>query len=101
MTGKNNTKDNFFNISFRSRQTRKQYFDLPRKDKGRIKYQVNKELNGFKKGDIVLVKNKYIKQINSIYSNRLLAFKRIKGEPSSVSPKSCKILLKNKSIIWS
>ena len=95
----NYNKDNFFNINFRLRQTRRQYYDLPRKSKGRVKYQVNRELNGFKKGDIVLVRGKYIKQINSIYSNNLLAFKRIKGEPSTSLPKNCKLLLANKSII--
>src|SRR2546430_17151229 len=67
---------NNYRIGFRSRQTRKQYHSLPQKGKGRVRYQVNDELAGFHKGDIVLVKNRYIKQINSIYSDGRLAFKR-------------------------
>ena len=42
-------KDNFYNIDLRARQTRRQYFDNPKKEKGKIRYQVNKCLNGFKK----------------------------------------------------
>jgi len=93
-------KDNFYNINFRAKQTRRQYHDMPKKGTGRVKYQVNQTLDGFKKGDIVLVKG-FLKQINSIYSNRLLAFKRIKGEPSSAMSKQCKIVESQPTIVFS
>ena len=41
---------NVYRIRFRPRQTRRQYHDLPRKGQGRVRYQVNKELAGFRKG---------------------------------------------------
>ena len=85
-------RNNYYHINFRARQTRRCYYDMPRKRKGRVLYQVNNESDGFRKGDIVLVKGKYRKQINSIYSNGYLAFKRVKGEPSSARPKDCKLL---------
>src|SRR5207248_24093 len=50
---------NLYTISFRPRQTRKQYHSLPQKGKGRVRYQVYEALEGFKKGDIVLVKGKW------------------------------------------
>lgn len=96
----NYDKSYFFNITFRPRQTRKCYFDLPRKNAGRVKYKVNESLDGFKKGDIVMTKNKWVKQINSIYSSGHIAFKRVKGEPSSASTKNCKLLLKQKTIVF-
>lgn len=96
----NYDKSHFFNVTFRPRQTRKCYFDLPRRSIGRVKYKVNESLNGFKKGDIVMIKNKWVKQINSIYSSGYLAFKRIKGEPSSALTKDCKLLLKQKTIVF-
>ncbi|MBC8229235.1 HNH endonuclease, partial [bacterium] len=65
-------RDNFYRIKFRPRQTRRRYHDLPRKGVGRLLYQVNAELAGFRKGDIVSVKGKWVKQINSIYSNGYL-----------------------------
>src|SRR6266436_2033045 len=68
-------REHFYTVSFRPRRTRRQYHDLPRKGRGRVKYQVNDELEGFRKGDVVRIKGKYIKQINSIYSNGYLAFK--------------------------
>jgi len=74
---------NIYRIRFRPRQKRKQYHSQPQKGKGRIKYQVNEELQGFRKGDLVLVKGKSVKQINSIYSNSYLAFPRVKGGPFS------------------
>ena len=46
-------------------------------------YQVSAELGGFRKGDLVRVKDKWVKQVNSIYSVGSLAFVRVKGEPSS------------------
>ncbi|MCP4113149.1 MAG: hypothetical protein GY749_47740 [Desulfobacteraceae bacterium] len=50
---------------------------------------MNEQSGGFGKGDIVRVKEKWTKQINSIYSNGQLAFKRIRGEPSACTPKKC------------
>src|SRR5947207_475788 len=84
-------RERFYRISFRPRRTHKQYYDLPRKGQGRVKYQVNEMLAGFRKGDIVRVKGKYIKQINAIYSDGRLAFKRVKGEPPSAFPKDCQL----------
>lgn len=94
------TRDNFYSIRFRPRQTRRQYHDLPRKEKGRVPYQVNFELEGFRKGDVIRVKDKWIKQINSIYSNGRLAFARVKGEPSSALPRDCQLLKRGQTIIW-
>lgn len=93
-------RDNYYNVGFRAEQTRRQYHDLPRKGKGRVKYQVNDSLGGFKKGDIVLVKG-FEKQITSIWSTGNLAFKRVKGEPSTCIPSNCKLLEKQKTIIFS
>jgi len=94
-----NHRERFYRISFRPRRTRRQYYDLPRKGQGRVKYQVNEELAGFRKGDIVQVKGKYVKQINSIYSNGRLAFKRVKGEPPSALPKDCQRLERAQTIL--
>jgi hypothetical protein len=91
---------NRYQIGFRARQTRKQYHSLPQKGKGRVRYQVNDELAGFHKGDIVLVKNRYVKQINSIYSDGRLAFKRVKGEPANAKPRDCRLLEREQTIIW-
>ena len=93
-------ENNVYQISFRPRQTRKQYHSLPQKGKGRVRYQVNDELAGFHKGDIVLVKNRYIKQINAIYSEGRLAFKRVKGEPPSALPRDCRLLERGRTIVW-
>jgi hypothetical protein len=93
-------RERFYSISFRPRRTRRQYYDLPRKGQGRVKYQVNEELAGFRKGDIVRIKGKYVKQINSIYSNGRLAFKRVKGEPFSALPKDCQRLSRGQTILW-
>jgi len=65
-----------------------------------VKYQVNEVLAGFRKGDIVRVKGRYIKQIKSICSTGRLAFKRIKGEPSAASPKDCQLLERGRTILW-
>jgi len=105
------SRENFYLIKFRQRQTRRQYHDLPRKGKGRVRYQVNMELSGFRKGDIVRVKGKWIKQINSIYSNGYLAFarneverrsgfSRVEGEPGSAKPKDCQLLQRGQTVIW-
>ena len=93
-------RDNFYSIRFRLGQTRRQYHDLPRKGKGRVLYQVNSELEGFRKGDVVRVKGKWVKQINSIYSNGRLAFARVKGEPGSALPGDCQLLRRGQTIIW-
>jgi hypothetical protein len=91
---------NIYRIGFRPRQTRRQYHDLPRKGQGRVKYQLNEELAGFRKGDVVRVKEHYTKQINSIYSNGYLAFKRVKGEPFQARPRDCQLLERGHTIIW-
>jgi hypothetical protein len=93
-------ESNIYRIGFRPRQTRKQYHSLPQKGKGRVRYQVNAELEGFQKGDIVLVKGRYVKQINAIYSEGRLAFKRVKGEPPSALPKDCRLLERERTILW-
>jgi hypothetical protein len=61
---------------------------------------VNEELEGFHKGDIVRVKGKFTKQINSIYSNGYLAFPRVKGEPSQARPQDCQLLERERAIRW-
>lgn len=90
----------FFQISFRPRQTRRQYLDLPQKGKGRVRYQVNQEVEGFRKGDLVRVKGLYVKQINSIYSNGYLAFPRVKGEPNVARPKDCQLVERGHTLLW-
>lgn len=91
---------NLFNIGFLPEQTRKQYYSCSQKGKGRVKYQVNEELGGFRKGDIVLVKEKWKKRIKSIYSNGYLAFPRVKEEPFQAAPKYCKLLEKAKTVMF-
>lgn len=93
-------RERFYTISFRPRRTRRHYRYLPQKGLGRVKYQVNEELSGFRKGDLVRVKGKFVKQINSIYSEGRLAFKRVKGEPSSALPKDCQLLERRCTILW-
>jgi len=96
---------NTYRIAFRPRQTRKQFHDLPRKGVGRVRYQVNAELQGFRKGDIVRVKGRWVKQVNSIYSPTAttqgrLAFARVKGEPPSALPKDCVLLERGRTVRW-
>jgi len=93
-------RDNFYPINFRPVQTRRRYHDLPASGRGRVKYQINESSGGFKKGDIVLVKDRYVKQVNSIYSTGALAFKRVKGEPSNSMPKNCRLLERQSSIVF-
>ncbi len=93
-------RERFYLVSFRPRRTRRQYHDLPRKGQGRVKYQVNDELGGFRKGDMVRVRGEYLKQVNSIYSNGYLAFKRVKGEPNQARPKDCQLLERARTILW-
>jgi hypothetical protein len=91
---------NVYQIGFRPRQTRRQYHDLPRKGQGRVRYQVNEELAGFRKGDIVRVKRHWVKQVNSIYSNGYLAFQRVKGEPFQARPRDCQLLERGCTVVW-
>jgi hypothetical protein len=101
--GNDYSDNNKYQVTFRPRQTRKRYFSLPKKGKGRIKYQVNVELGGFRKGDLVQVthkKGKFIKRINSIYSNGHLSFVRVKGEPSTAPIKNCILLEKAKTCFF-
>ncbi len=91
---------NTYQISFRPRQTRRRFHDLPRKGQGRVRYQVNEELAGFRKGDIVRVKGRWIKQINSIYSTGYLAFKRVPGEPTAARLRDCRLLERGRTIVW-
>ncbi len=93
-------REHFYTIVFRPRQTRRQYYDKPRKGLGRVPYQVYKELEGFRKGDVVQVKGKWIKQINAIYGDGRLAFKRVKGQPSAARPKDCQLLERGRTIVW-
>ncbi len=93
-------REHFYQVTFRPRRTRRRYHDLPRKGQGRARYQANEQLDGFRKGDIVRVKGKYIKQINAIYSKGRLAFKRVKGEPPSALPKDCQLLERGSTILW-
>lgn len=93
-------RENFYTVSFRPRRTRRQYHDLPRKGQGRVRYQVNVQLEGFRKGDVVRVKGKYVKQITSIYSNGYLAFPRVKGEPNQARPQDCQLLEREQTVLW-
>ncbi|HZR44353.1 MAG TPA: RNA-guided endonuclease IscB [Ktedonobacteraceae bacterium] len=93
-------QEHFYQIAFRPRRTRRQYHDLPRKGQGRVQYQVNEELEGFHKGDVVRVKRRWIKQVNSIYSSGYLAFKRVKGEPCVARPQDCQLLERVCTVLW-
>jgi hypothetical protein len=93
-------REHFYIVSFRPRRTRRHYHTLPRKGQGRVRYQVNEELEGLRKGDIVCVKGKYIKQIHSIYSTGYVAFKRVKGEPNQARPQDCQLLEKARTLLW-
>ncbi len=58
------------------------------------------ELKGFRKGDIVRVKGTSIKQVNAIYADGRLAFKRVKGEPSTARPQDCQLLERGRTVVW-
>jgi len=92
-------RDNYYEINFRPKQTRRQYFDLAQKGKGRVKYQVNEELKGFRKGDIVFFNGKE-RQINSIHSVGRLAFAKDNEKQISCKPENCKLLERQKTIIF-
>ena len=53
-----------------------------------------------RKGDVVLVKGKWVKQINAIYVDGRLAFRRVKGEPAAARPKDCRSLARKQTILW-
>jgi RRXRR protein/HNH endonuclease len=93
-------RERYYQITFRPRRTRRQYHDLPRSGQGRVRYQVNEQLEGFQKGDVVRVKEQWVKQINSIYSNGRLAFQRVRGEPPSALPKDCQLLERGRTLLW-
>lgn len=93
-------QSNVYLIRFRPRQTRKQFHSLAQKGKGRVRYQVYEELKGFRKGDIVLVKNTWVKQVNAIYVEGRLAFKRVKGEPANARPEDCRLLEREQTMVW-
>ncbi len=92
--------DNFYEVRFLPRQTRKQYHSCPQQGKGRVRYQVNEELGGFRKGDLVLVRGKWEKRVWSIYSTGSVAFPRVKGEPTSSVPKHCRLLERAKTVMF-
>ena len=56
-------QSNVYAINFRPRHTRKQFHSLPQKGKGRVRYQVNAALNGFHKGELVLVTRSIINSL--------------------------------------
>ena len=93
-------RGNFYKVSFLARQTRQQYHSCPQKGKGRVRYQINEELSGFRKGDVVLVRGQWEKRIWSIYSTGYLAFPRVKGEPAASTPKRCRLLEKAKTVYF-
>jgi len=93
-------ESNVYTIGFRPRQTRKQYHSLPQKGRGRVRYQLYEELEGFRKGDVVRVKGRFIKQVNAIYGEGRLAFKRVKGEPANAKPQACQLLEREQTIVW-
>lgn len=45
-------------------------------------------------------KGHFVKQINSIYSNGYLAFRRVKGEPFQALPRDCQLLERGQTILW-
>ena len=91
-------RDNVYDVTFRKKQTRQLYYAMPQKGKGRVKYQVNDSLDGFKKGDLVLVKG-FVKQINSIHSKGRFGFKKGPG-PQTADPKFCKLLSKKPTVVF-
>jgi len=92
-------QSNLYRIHFRPRQTRKQYYSAPQKGKGRVRYQVNEELQGFHKGDRVLVKGA---SLSSSTQSTLMGISRSHGErrTSEGSTQDCKILERARTILW-
>lgn len=72
-------RENFYVVAFRPRQTRRQFHDLPRKGQGRVRYQVYAELEGFRKGDIVRVKGRWVKQVHAIYAEGAAGLQAYQG----------------------
>ena len=91
---------NFYGIGFRPRQVRRRFHDLPRKGIGRVPYQRYAELAGFRKGDIVRIKGRWVKQVHAIYADGRLAFPRAKGEPPSAKAKDCRLLERGRTAVW-
>jgi len=65
-----------------------------------VRYQRYEELEGLRKGDVVLVKGRWVKQVNAIYGAGRLAFKRVKGEPANAKPQECSLLERGQTIVW-
>jgi RRXRR protein/HNH endonuclease len=53
-------REHFYTVTFRPRRTRRQYHDLPRKGQGRVRYQVNQQL------EVVLRKRQGCGKLNGI-----------------------------------
>jgi len=48
----------------------------------------------------LLVKKKWVKQVNAIYAEGRLAFERVKGEPANARPEDCRLLEREQTIVW-
>ena len=96
----NRDEENFYRITFRASQNRQRYYVQAQKEKGRVRCQVTEELGGFRKGDLVLVRGKWIKRVWSIEGKRVLGFPRVKGEPTSSIPSKCKLVEKAKTLMF-
>ena len=46
------------------------------------------------------VKGTYIKQVNAMYAEGRLAFRRVKGEPPSARPGDCQLLERGRTVVW-
>jgi hypothetical protein len=49
---------------------------------------------------VVLVKGRWVKQVNAIYGSGRLAFRRVKGEPANARPQDCSLLEQGQTIFW-
>jgi hypothetical protein len=47
-----------------------------------------------------MVKNTWAKQVNAIYAEGRLAFRRVKGEPASARLEDCRLLEHEQTILW-
>jgi len=93
-------RDNFWSIRFYPSQTRRQYYDLAKKGQGRVRYQVNREVGGFRKGDLVLVKGQWVQQIISIWSSGCLEFRKLsQGGVRTSVPGKCQLIRRRPTII--
>jgi hypothetical protein len=41
-----------------------------------------------------------VKQVNAIYAQGRLAFRRVKGEPANAKPEDCRLLQREQTIVW-